>query len=42
MWKSLVEVSHMFAHQDPSFHQRTLSARLVPVGSLVPMYDWSS
>jgi hypothetical protein len=26
----------MFAHHEPSFHQTTLSARLVPVGATVP------
>ena len=41
MWKSLVDVSHMSAHHEPSFHHSTLSARLVPVGSLVPLKDWS-
>ena len=31
----------MSAHQEPSFHQSTLSARFVPVGVPVPENDWS-
>jgi hypothetical protein len=29
----------MLAHQKPSFHQSTLSARFVPVGVLVPAVE---
>jgi hypothetical protein len=31
----------MFAHHEPSFHQSTLSARLVPVGVDVPLNEKS-
>jgi hypothetical protein len=39
MWKSLLAVSHMLAHQEPSLNQTTLSARFVPVGVPVPAWD---
>jgi len=39
---STATVSHMLAHQEPSLNQSRLSARLVPVGSEVPLNDWSS
>ena len=32
MWKSALAVSHMLAHQNPSFHQSLLSG-LEPVGA---------
>ena len=41
MWKSPLTTSHMLAHHEPSLNQRRLSALLVPVGSCVPLNDWS-
>src|SRR5437763_17213023 len=39
MWNARLPLLHMFAHQEPSFHQTVLSARFVPVGTLVPVKD---